>query len=321
MPGEPSISVIIPSYNSARWVAEAVESALAQTLTPAQIIVIDDGSKDDTAMVLKPYVDCGAVKYLFQENRGVAAARNTGIAHATTELIAFLDSDDVWHPRKLELQSAALGQRPELGMLGTAVFDWPGAVPEAPNVAGNLDVDQVRWDQLIVRNYFTTSSLLVRQCVLDNASALPFDVNLRGPEDYDLWLRIAERHAVGNLTARLTGYREVVGSLGKQVKTMEEGVERVLAKAGQRGAWNRPGGGHLRRKAYAYFYCTCGYMHGAAGNQGLAASRILKSMFSYPLPFRRTEVSGAWTRPKLLAVSVLRMARLKAPERAAHNAG
>src|SRR5437764_1208122 len=96
------VSVVIPTYNSARYIGDAVESVLAQTLPPAEIIVIDDGSQDDTAQRISPLLD--RVTYRFQKNAGVSAARNLGVSIAQQPLVAFLDADDVWHPAKLQKQ-------------------------------------------------------------------------------------------------------------------------------------------------------------------------------------------------------------------------
>ncbi|HEX3110532.1 MAG TPA: glycosyltransferase family A protein, partial [Thermoanaerobaculia bacterium] len=97
-----SVSVVIPSYNYARYLGEAIDSALGQTLPPLEVIVVDDGSTDDTPAVLAAYGD--RIRVLRQKNAGVAVARNSGIAAARGECVAFLDADDVWLPRKLELQ-------------------------------------------------------------------------------------------------------------------------------------------------------------------------------------------------------------------------
>jgi glycosyltransferase involved in cell wall biosynthesis len=106
-----SISVIITVYNREAYLAEAIESALAQTRPAAEIIVVDDGSTDRTGEIARSYAK---VSCLTQENRGIGGARNSGLARATGDLIAFLDSDDAWTPRKLELQAAALELHPEL---------------------------------------------------------------------------------------------------------------------------------------------------------------------------------------------------------------
>ena len=128
------ISVVIPTYNSGRLVVEAVESALSQTRPPEEVIVVDDGSTDETRQQLSPFLD--RIQYIYQLNQRVAAARNTGLKHATGDVIAFLDADDVWHPSKLERQLAVLERRPDVGLLATQVVAWPGTfAPAADFVA------------------------------------------------------------------------------------------------------------------------------------------------------------------------------------------
>src|SRR4051812_26302017 len=111
----PLVSVVIATYNSGRFVGQAVRSVLAQTYRPFEIVVVDDGSTDDTAGVLAGYRD--GVRYVYQENRGPAAARNRGIAEAAGELVAFLDADDEWHPEKLSRQWEALSASPRAGLV------------------------------------------------------------------------------------------------------------------------------------------------------------------------------------------------------------
>jgi glycosyltransferase involved in cell wall biosynthesis len=116
----PQVSVIIPAYNGDRYMAQAVESALSQTFTDLEIIVIDDASTDRTHQVLQPYFD--KIRHVYQENRGVAAARNRGIQEAKGELIAFLDRDDFFLPDKLAAQVALFRQQPSLGIVNSG---WP----------------------------------------------------------------------------------------------------------------------------------------------------------------------------------------------------
>ena len=121
--GPASVSVVIPTYNSGQYLPEALESVLAQTVPPLEIIVVDDGSTDDTADRLHPYLNL--ITYKFQTNSGVSAARNAGLQLAKGDYVAFLDADDVWHPRKLEFQMGILTSHPDLGLLGTGIVDWP----------------------------------------------------------------------------------------------------------------------------------------------------------------------------------------------------
>src|SRR5262245_22134264 len=212
-----NVSVVIPTYNSGPLVVEAVRSVLAQSRPAAEIIVIDDGSTDDTRERLADFAS--QIRYIHQPNQGVAAARNHGVRAASCEWVAFLDADDVWHPRKLEYQLVALEARPDLVLLGTATLDWPVCSWPADALNGPRQPIQVEWKRLLVKNYFTTSSVMVRRSILEQAG--PFDTTLQGPEDYDLWLRIAELGPVANLPLPLTGYRAVSGSLSRQAARME----------------------------------------------------------------------------------------------------
>src|SRR5690348_12724766 len=108
----PPISVIIPTYNHARFLAAAIDSALSQTLKPTEVIVVDDGSTDETSSVLEAFGD--KVRVIRQKNHGVAGARNRGAEMAAGEYLAFLDADDVWLPRKLEMQVSRFQAEPGL---------------------------------------------------------------------------------------------------------------------------------------------------------------------------------------------------------------
>src|SRR5262245_11344519 len=116
----PLVSTIIPSYNRAGFVIAAVESALAQTYEKQEIIVIDDGSTDQTKQRLERYAK--KIRYVYQENQVVAAARNTGVRVSRGEWFAFLDADDLWSPDKLERQLECINQKSEVGLVHTNVF-------------------------------------------------------------------------------------------------------------------------------------------------------------------------------------------------------
>lgn len=292
-------SVVIPTYNSGPLVVEAVESVLAQTHPAGEVIVVDDGSADDTAARLARFGP--PVRYVRTENGGVSAARNRGVAEAAGDLVAFLDADDVWHPRKLEYQVAALARRPDVGLLGTGLYDWPGAHPAVgPPAAG--DLVPLRADDLVVRNSLVTSTVLARAAVLRAAG--PFDRTLHGPEDHDLWIRVARRGPVANLRAALTGYRAATpGSLSKDAARMEAGMRAILAKLEADGVFGgRP---LLRRKAWGYFRYSCGFMRHRAGEPGAAVRHLLRSLLAYPLPYGRPDVRSPFGRARLLGAAAL----------------
>src|SRR5947207_692803 len=114
---EPLVSIVVPTYNRAYCLPRTIDSALAQTYASVEVIVVDDGSKDDTAALVRArYGSDGRVQMISQQNAGVAAARNTGMAAARGDYVALLDSDDVWQPWKLELQMACMRAHPDVGM-------------------------------------------------------------------------------------------------------------------------------------------------------------------------------------------------------------
>ena len=118
-----TVTVIIPVFNGEAWVRQAIDSARGQTVPPLEVIVVDDGSTDGTPAILAEYGT--KIRAIRTTNEGVAAARNTGLRMAQGEFIAFLDADDVWHPRKLERQLRAMTASPRVGLVGTQVFSWP----------------------------------------------------------------------------------------------------------------------------------------------------------------------------------------------------
>jgi len=303
-----SVSVVIPTFNSGRYLPEAIESALAQSAAPREVIVIDDGSTDDTRERIRPYMS--RINYRYQSNQGVSAARNQGLRVASGEFIAFLDSDDVWHPRKLELQLQAFSQQKDLGLLGTGAIDWPDypfteIIPESGN-----RLSTISWSDMAVKNRLTTSSIMARSRILRAAGE--FDTLLQGPEDRDLWLRIARIASVANLDLPLTGYREVPGSVSKQPQKCQAGMLRILSKLDHENSWK--GERWLRRKAYGYLYHACSQIYLENRLYGEAIVNLMRSYAWYPLPFERDEVKTRFERPKRFIVTVLRMLHIRSDD-------
>lgn len=181
----PKVSVVIPTYNRAKYICEAIDSVLAQTYKDHEIIVIDDGSTDNTKELLNKYET--KIKYIYQENKGISAARNAGIKVAKGEYIAFLDSDDLWLSEKLKVQVKALEENKEIGLVYSSMSRidssgkfW-GMCPSTP--AGDNC-----YDLLISESHYPTPTILVRKECFEKAGL--FDETMKGIEDLDWCYRI-----------------------------------------------------------------------------------------------------------------------------------
>lgn len=175
-----SVSVLIPAYNREAYLGEAIESALAQTLPPREIIVVDDGSTDRTAQVASSYGE--TVRCISQENQGIGAARNTGLKNACGDLIAILDSDDLWAPAKLELQAACLEAHPNCDMVFCHMK--PFLSPEIdPAAAPKLDLREIP--------ALNPASLLARREVFARAGLFP--TARHAPEFFPWFTRACDR--------------------------------------------------------------------------------------------------------------------------------
>jgi glycosyltransferase involved in cell wall biosynthesis len=298
--------VVIPSFNYGHFVTEAVDSALAQTYADREVLVVDDGSTDDTRQRLAPYGD--RIRYLYQENRGLSAARNAGVRAARGEYVALLDADDVWHPQKLELQMAYLAAHPEVGLLGAErTKERPARWPALGRAAG-LAARTITLEQLVVCSRFGPSSVVIARRCFEAIGY--FDPALRSVEDRHLWLRIAARFAVRKLESVLWWYRVHEGSMCCQARRMEEYEAKVLQDllANTHELRGRP---LLRRRALGRAAFSAAVRYTGAGHHGLALGRLLRSWLQWPFPFRRTEVVRRLIRPRALAVILLRLLRLR----------
>ena len=223
-----TISVVIPTYNYALYLPEAIDSVLAQTYAPLEIIVVDDGSTDDTPRVLAAYGD--KVRVIRQDNQGVAAARNAGLAAARGEYVALLDSDDVWLPRKLELQMARFESDPSLGFVhcGAETFD-------GERTLGLLVDGMEGWvrDAILCLDRAVIpvpgSGTLFSKRVLDEVGG--FDVRLPPSDDWDLCYRIATRYPIGFVRDVLVRYRMHGAGMHLDIPKMERAMLLSLDKA------------------------------------------------------------------------------------------
>jgi glycosyltransferase involved in cell wall biosynthesis len=188
------ISVIIPTFNRSAVLLRAIESVLNQTYNNFELIIVDDGSTDETELLLSPYIKSGQLHYYKKTNGGVASARNYGVKQSSGAWIAFLDSDDEWLPEKLSEQIKYLSQHPELSIAYTEEI-W---------IRNSIRVNQKKSHQKIGGRIFENC---LEQCLIAPSSVIMtrtlfnsfngFDENFVVCEDYDLWLKISCFHEIG----------------------------------------------------------------------------------------------------------------------------
>ena len=223
----PRVSVIIPTYNCARYLSRAIDSVCAQTYKDYEILLVDDGSTDDTKDVAMQYGR--KVAYLYQQNRGVSAARNHAISKASGEFLAYLDADDMWYPEKLERQVAFLDTHQECGMVHSEISvinDQDETLHVCFNQETKRPVPQGYCIQaLLRRSHIQTLTVVERQKCFDSVGG--FDERLPIAQDYLHWIMIAaEGQAVGYLAEPLGKYRWRTGSLmGSRTRLLEDYVQ------------------------------------------------------------------------------------------------
>ena len=226
-----TVSVIIPAYNQGHYLGEAVQSVLNQSYQDFELIIIDDGSTDNTRQVAKSFSDA-RIRYIYQENSGLSAARNTGIRHATGSLITFLDSDDLFLAEKLTLLVAALENKPDdvaeatsIGFVAAQAILIDANSHRLDKILGPPD-DNL---QLLFGNPLHVGSVLVRRCWLDKVG--PFDESLRACEDWDMWLRLAKAGCRMGWVARPVSLYRIHGQqMTRQAKRMRKAMLTVLDK-------------------------------------------------------------------------------------------
>ena len=204
---------MLPVYNCAHYVGQAIESMLAQTWPHFELILIDDGSTDDTPEVLRRYRD-PRIQLVRHKNRGLAATLNRGIEMAQGHYIARQDQDDISLPERLAKQVAHLDARPDCGLVGTWAEIHREDTPTGRQHRHPADNASLQYE-LLLNNPFVHSSVMIRKAALDRVGGYTIDPARQPPEDYELWSRIAKEYEVSNLPEVLHVYREIQGSMSR----------------------------------------------------------------------------------------------------------
>jgi hypothetical protein len=227
----PKVSIVIPAYNQARYLAQAIESCLAQTHSDLEVVVVDDGSTDETPAVVARFAN--RIRCVRQANAGLPAARNRGFRESTGGYVCFLDADDWFHPEKIRKQAEVLDADAAAGFVycdietvdegGRPVAKQPSVGAVGAELSGNI------LPVLIKAGYFPPHTVMMRRRVLEELGG--FDPELGGHADYDLWLRAAAAgHRAVYLDERLASYRTHAGSMSRDGRHMGETRQAALTK-------------------------------------------------------------------------------------------
>ncbi|WP_018951550.1 glycosyltransferase [Thioalkalivibrio sp. AKL12] len=312
--GNPLVSVIMPAYNTAAYIAESVDSVLDQDYPSVELIVVDDGSTDGTIEILREYGD--RLTLLTQQNQGAAVARNAGIAKAQGDYIAFIDSDDVWLPGKLTAQVLYMEQHPEIGFVHTDFLSWkPGAdgrfapartladppvpVTEAPGIV--LEGSGWVYNQLLMESLPHTITVMMRRTLVDQVGE--FDPELKRGQDYDYWIRasrLTEYRQLDRVTAlyRLHGRGCITKypDVNYEVEVVQRALDRwgLVGPNGEETPWSRV----RERLGEACF--TFGYHHYWEGDPRIARRAFLQALLRKPGRAKTWGYLGASTLKALL---------------------
>jgi glycosyltransferase involved in cell wall biosynthesis len=241
----PQVTVVIPAYNAMTYLPETVNSALAQSFTDFELLIVNDGSTDRLSTWAATLSD-PRVRLISQANQGVSAARNTGIREAQGQYIAFLDADDLWAPTKLEQQVRCLQANSNVGV----VYTWTLLVDEVGQPTGRIFASEAEgnvWQQFLDTDVISNaSSAMVRRDCFEKVGN--FDRTLTSAEDLDLWLRIATHYSFAVIKQPLTLYRQYATSLSKNRQQMFQNLRTAIEKAFQTAPLETL---HLRSRAYA----------------------------------------------------------------------
>lgn len=273
----PTISVVIPTYNHARFLAQAIESALAQTLAPHEVIVVDDGSTDATTEVLSRFGTI--IRVIRQHNSGVSMARNAGAFAATGEYLAFLDADDEWLPGKLEKQLWCFACDPKLGLVhcGVEEINAEGVTLgyRRDGLAGDVLPEFLLFRRSIILG--GGSGVLIPRGVFDKVAG--FDGRLSTAADWDLYCRIAARYRVGFAPEVLLRYRLHGSNMHTNFRAMKHDMLLAFAKAYQAAT---PDQRRLRRRGYGNLHTVLAGAFFSVGQYRKFLPHAIKSLLLTP---------------------------------------
>jgi glycosyltransferase involved in cell wall biosynthesis len=281
------VTVVIPTYNRSLLLLEALASVFSQTFQNFEVVIVDDGSTDDTASVLKPHAS--QLHYVKLPHGGEASARNRGIREARTRYVAFLDSDDLWEPQFLESVIGHLNKHPEIALVSTVCQVFPGGMRRprlsSPIVHGHC------YPLLYARNLVTASAVVVKRSCFEQIGF--FNETLDQATDYDMWLRIAKIYQIAILNEPLCRWRAHTGNASRsEVRHRECALQVVSAHSNHPSLTEK-----LRRSRRSRLLTSLGRAYLKAGDLDNASRCFSESVTQTPYRFRSWQyLVLAWIR-------------------------
>ncbi len=287
----PTVDVIMPTYNAAKYLPLAIESVIAQTFEDWRILIVDDGSSDNTAEIVASFAERlgPKLKYIQQANGGPSKARNNAIRQSTAEFLAFLDADDIWMPNRLSESLKRFEGRPGIGLTYGFVTRIDSVGKEIDTLADRQKYSEGRIAPYIYMRMIdlTCVTITIRKECIDAVGL--FDESLLVTEDRDLWLRIALKYEVALVPQVVALYRSSPGSLTTNPNRMLEGQLKFLDKN-----YGAPGCGWMARQAaLSNIYRQRAEAFAIRKQPWDALRSSLQAVALYPLEIRNARTAGS----------------------------
>ena len=298
-------SVVLPCFNGAQWIGEAIESVLTQTYGDLELLVIDDGSTDDSKAIVASYLSDERARYIYQENRGFSAAINRGLEEGRGSLIGFVGQDDLWLPRKLEMQVRYLAEHKDVDMVHSSYLSVDSMGNEIELIdlrVPDFSTRRELMEYLFVDNFLGFETVLVKRECFREAGL--FDERMMGFSDHDMWLRIAGRFHIAYMDQPLVKKREHASQLSKVVT--ERGLRDeflMISKAVHQYPFLKK----IVRKKLASLYYTLGMVTLRKGNSKEARPEFLRAFRCRPW---KLKAFGAYMAPTLYRLAWDRYRRI-----------
>jgi len=279
------VSVIIPSYNCGPYVTRAIESVLGQTYKEYEIIIVDDGSTDNTKKIVEKYLNFKNINYIYQKNKGVAVARNTGIINAKGNYIAFLDADDYWVQEKLAVQIKVFEKKPDLELIHSNVYVAYENSTKIDKYCMNINYNKLSQKKLVEKILFweadiSMPSVIIKRIVFDRVGYFDEKLTYLGCEDREFFLRAFPKIKTFFLNDYLAYYFQRKNSLTKKFDKMQEGREYLIEKIIM-GTDYFKNKNKIRRICYSKLYFRMGTNFFRSENKKDAIKRFIESIKYY----------------------------------------